>query len=215
MTVLSCLPWRTFTQPVNICHNRARLPRRGSTTFLKCVQTFTSAALQGTSVTGTLPPSHHPSPSGKRCHLIARPATLLLLLLSLNHGTGPDTNEYRLLSFFCRCGVFSSLSCHKAVPVNSGGTTLQNVREETNGEGACGQQFGGGGEGRGSGGGGCCSNLRSRGRPLKLSQMSVSSQIQALHPDVCCFIGSSSGGGGGGGGVQSVLNVKPALTQRQ
>lgn len=35
----------------------------------------------------------------------ALPATLLLLL-SFNVGTHPDTNEDWLLSFFCRCGVF-------------------------------------------------------------------------------------------------------------
>lgn len=67
---------------------------------------------------------------------------ILLLFLSFNVGSHPNTNEDWLLSFFCRCGVFFSPVVIKWRSVNGDDTALQNVREEKNGVGACGQQFG-------------------------------------------------------------------------
>lgn len=66
---------------------------------------------KGTSVAGMPPLSHHLSLWVWRCHLIALASlqNLLLPLLSLNIGAHPDSNKDWLLSFFCRCVIFSHL----------------------------------------------------------------------------------------------------------
>lgn len=69
-------------------------------------------------------------------------AAVRLLFLSFNVGTRPDTNEDRLLSFFCRCGVPPLPPIIKWRPVNGDDMSPQNVNEKKNCEGTYGQQFG-------------------------------------------------------------------------
>lgn len=64
---------------------------------------------------------------------------LLFLHYSFNVGTHPSANEDWLLSFFCRCVIFSPSAVIKCRPVNDSNKSLQNVTK--NKEGALGQQF--------------------------------------------------------------------------
>lgn len=64
---------------------------------------------EGTSVTGTPPLLHHPSPSGKRCHSIALPS--LPSSFSSFHLTLAFAQTLMRIGscrFFCRCSVFST-----------------------------------------------------------------------------------------------------------